>query len=448
MDNNNNNNQFENNDQNQATPTPTPEPRKRQRGGLTLTKVAVTALVAGLLGGGAAYGGITYLNNSGINDTAVPAGSNKSGNASTSNVTVNVSSQSTKAFNQVKGAMVSVINLQKQNSSSSTLGQLFGAESSGSNSKSKSELEEASEGSGVVYKKDGNTAYIVTNNHVVSGSSALRVVTSSGKQLQAKLVGKDSVTDLAVLKVNGSDLKTVASFGNSDKVKVGETALAIGSPLGSQYATSLTEGIISAKKRTIETTNSSGTQTGNATVIQTDAAINPGNSGGALINVGGQVVGITSSKIASDAEGTSVEGMGFAIPSNEVVNIINQLVKKGKVVRPALAITYVDLANVSSAQQKSILKLPSNVESGVVVMSASAGSPAKKAGLTKYDVITAMGGHQISDQSTLRDILYTYKLNDTVSMTYYHNGKKKTANVKLTETSSQLSSSTSANSES
>jgi len=448
MDNNNNNNQFENNDQNQATPTPTPEPRKRQRGGLTLTKVAVTALVAGLLGGGAAYGGITYLNNSGINDTAVPAGSNKSGNASTSNVTVNVSSQSTKAFNQVKGAMVSVINLQKQNSSSSTLGQLFGAESSGSNSKSKSELEEASEGSGVVYKKDGNTAYIVTNNHVVSGSSALRVVTSSGKQLQAKLVGKDSVTDLAVLKVNGSDLKTVASFGNSDKVKVGETALAIGSPLGSQYATSLTEGIISAKKRTIETTNSSGTQTGNATVIQTDAAINPGNSGGALINVGGQVVGITSSKIASDAEGTSVEGMGFAIPSNEVVNIINQLVKKGKVVRPALGITYVDLANVSSAQQKSILKLPSNVESGVVVMSASAGSPAKKAGLTKYDVITAMGGHQISDQSTLRDILYTYKLNDTVSMTYYHNGKKKTANVKLTETSSQLSSSTSANSES
>nr|WP_208910931.1 trypsin-like peptidase domain-containing protein [Levilactobacillus yiduensis] len=415
---------------------------------MTLTKVAVTALVAGLLGGGAAYGGITYLNNSGVNDTAVPTGSNKSGNASTSNVTVNVSSQSTKAFNKVKGAMVSVINLQKQNSSNSTLGQLFGQESSGSSSKSKSELEEASEGSGVVYKKSGNTAYIVTNNHVVSGSSALRVVTSSGKQLQAKLVGKDSVTDLAVLKVNGADLKTVASFGNSDKVKVGETALAIGSPLGSQYATSLTEGIISAKKRTIETTNSSGTQTGNATVIQTDAAINPGNSGGALINVGGQVVGITSSKIASDAEGTSVEGMGFAIPSNEVVNIINQLVKKGKVVRPALGITYVDLANVSSAQQKSILKLPSSVESGVVVMSASAGSPAKKAGLTKYDVITALGGHQISDQSTLRDILYKYKLNDTVSVTYYHNGKKKTGNIKLTETSSQLQSSTSATSES
>jgi serine protease Do len=443
----NNNNQNNNlNDDNQATPTPTPAPKKR--GGLTLTKVAVTALVAGLLGGGAAYGGINYLNNSGINDTAVPSGSNKSGNASTSNVTVNVSSQSTKAFNKVKGAMVSVINLQKQNSSSSTLGQLFGQESSGSSSKSKSELEEASEGSGVVYKKSGNTAYIVTNNHVVSGSSALRVVTSSGKQLQAKLVGKDSVTDLAVLKVNGADLKTVASFGNSDNVKVGETALAIGSPLGSQYATSLTEGIISAKKRTIETTNSSGTQTGNATVIQTDAAINPGNSGGALINVGGQVVGITSSKIASDAEGTSVEGMGFAIPSNEVVKIINQLVKNGKVVRPALGITYVDLANVSSAQQKSILKLPSSVENGVVVMSASAGSPAKKAGLAKYDVITALGGHQISDQSTLRDILYKYKLNDTVSVTYYHNGKKKTGNIKLTETYSQLQSSTSATSES
>ncbi|MGX6427880.1 S1C family serine protease [Levilactobacillus yonginensis] len=450
MDNNNNQNNDNNQttDNNQATPTPTPEPRKK-RGGLTLTKVAVTALVAGLLGGGAAYGGITYINNSGLNDTAVPAGSNKSGNASTSNVTVNVSSQSTKAFNKVKGAMVSVINLQKQSSSNSTLGQLFGEDSSGS-STSKAALQEASEGSGVVYKKSGNSAYIVTNNHVVSGSSALRVVTSSGKQLQAKLVGKDSVTDLAVLKVNGADLKTIASFGDSDKVKVGETALAIGSPLGSQYATSLTEGIISAKKRTIETTNSNGAQTGNATVIQTDAAINPGNSGGALINVGGQVVGITSSKIASDAEGTSVEGMGFAIPSNEVVNIINQLVKRGKVVRPALGITYVDLANVSSSQQKSILKLPANVDSGVVVMSATAGSPAKKAGLTKYDVITAMGGHEISNQSTLRDILYKYKLNDTVSMTYYHNGKKKTTKVKLTETSSQLktTSGTTTNSES
>ncbi|WP_396442501.1 S1C family serine protease [Levilactobacillus zymae] len=445
-DNNNNNTQNQFNDQSQPTPEPTPQPRKR--GQMTMTKVAVTAAIAGLLGGGVAYGGMNYLNNSGVTSTAVPAGSNKTGNTKTSNVTVNVNTQATKAFNQVKGAMVSVINLQKQSSSSGTLGELFG-QSSSSGSTSKSALEEASEGSGVVYKKSGNTAYIVTNNHVVSGSSALRVVTSSGQQLQAKLVGKDSVTDLAVLKVNGSSLKTVASFGDSDKIKVGETALAIGSPLGSQYATSLTEGIVSAKKRTIETTNSAGTQTGNATVIQTDAAINPGNSGGALINVGGQVIGITSSKIASDTSGTSVEGMGFAIPSNEVVNIINQLVKKGKVVRPALGITYVDLANVSSSQQKSVLKLPSSVDAGVVVMSTSSDSPAKKAGLTKYDVITELGGHKISGQSTLRDLLYKYKLNDSVSMTYYHNGKKKTTTVKLTETSSQLkSSSTTANSES
>ncbi|MGP4117685.1 S1C family serine protease [Levilactobacillus zymae] len=445
-DNNNNNTQNQFNDQSQPTPEPTPQPRKR--GQVTMTKVAVTAAIAGLLGGGVAYGGMNYLNNSGVTSTAVPAGSNKTGNTKTSNVTVNVNTQATKAFNQVKGAMVSVINLQKQSSSSGTLGELFG-QSSSSGSTSKSALEEASEGSGVVYKKSGNTAYIVTNNHVVSGSSALRVVTSSGQQLQAKFVGKDSVTDLAVLKVNGSSLKTIASFGDSDKIKVGETALAIGSPLGSQYATSLTEGIVSAKKRTIETTNSAGTQTGNATVIQTDAAINPGNSGGALINVGGQVIGITSSKIASDTSGTSVEGMGFAIPSNEVVNIINQLVKKGKVVRPALGITYVDLANVSSSQQKSILKLPSSVDAGVVVMSTTSDSPAKKAGLTKYDVITELGGHKISGQSTLRDLLYKYKLNDSVSMTYYHNGKKKTTTVKLTETSSQLkSSSTTANSES
>ena len=115
-------------------------------------------------------------------------------------------------------------------------------------------------------------------------------------------------------------------------------------------------------------------------------------------------------------------------------------------VRPALGITYVDLANVSSDQRKSILKLPTSVTNGVVVMSANSGSPAKKAGLSKYDVITEMGGHKISDQSTLRDILYKYKLNDTVSMTYYHNGKKKTTNVKLTESSSQLKTTTNENS--
>lgn len=153
---------------------------------------------------------------------------------------------------------------------------------------------------------------------MISGANKVEVLLNSGKKLSATVVGHDSVTDLAVLKISAKDVKQVASFGNSDNIKVGETALAIGSPLGSEYATSLTQGIISAKSRTINVTNSSGVTTGQATVIQTDAAINPGNSGGALVNLQGQVIGINSMKLSStgSSESTSVEGMGFAIPSN------------------------------------------------------------------------------------------------------------------------------------
>lgn len=403
-----------------------------------LIKVAVTALVAGLLGGGIAYGGANYISNR--DTTSVPTGSNKSGTATTSNMKVNVSSQASKAFSNVKDSVVSVINLQKQSQSSSTLNGILGGGDSSSDSSSSGSLQASSEGSGVVYKKAGNAAYIVTNNHVVSGSNALEVILSNGKKIDAKLVGKDAVTDLAVLKVNSADVSKVATFGNSDNIKVGETALAIGSPLGSQYATSLTEGIISAKKRTVATTDeTTNQQTGNATVIQTDAAINPGNSGGPLINLAGQVVGINSMKLASSGTGTSVEGMGFAIPSNEVVSVINQLIKNGKIVRPALGIKYVDLSEISKTQQKSILKLPASVENGVVVMEKPGSTtPAGRAGIGKYDVITALDGKKISTNSTLRDLLYQYKVNDTVTVTYYHNGNQKTTKVKLTETTSQL----------
>ena len=428
---------------NQQGPDSPQQPNRSQNRGL-LTKVAVTALVAGLLGGGIAFGGATYVSNHTATSTSVPTGSNSGGTTSTSKMSVKVDSQASKAFQAVKGSVVSVINMQRQNQSSSglsgILGDIYGDGSNSSSSNSKSSLETASEGSGVIYKKSGNAAYVVTNNHVVSGSNALEVILSNGKKLEASLVGKDAVTDLAVLKINGSDVNKVASFGNSDNIQVGESALAIGSPLGSQYATSLTEGIISAKKRSVPVTDeSTNQQTGNATVIQTDAAINPGNSGGPLINLAGQVIGINSMKLASDNNGTSVEGMGFAIPSNEVVTIINQLIAKGKVVRPALGIKYVDLANISQTQQKSVLKLPTSVSSGVVVMAnPSSGTPASSAGLKKYDVITSLGGKAISDDATLRDILYQHKIGDTVSITYYHNGAKKTTNVKLTETTSQL----------
>ena len=407
----------------------------------SLIKVAVTALVAGLIGGGVAYGGINYFQNNNIatSSTSVPTGSNKSGSTSTTNVKVNVSSQATKVFENNKAAVVSVINLQKKSSSSSWSGILGGDDSSGSDSdSSSSKLEEYSEGSGLIYKKSGDAAYIVTNNHVVSGSSAIRVIMSDGTKLSAKIVGTDSVTDLAVLKINSSKVTKTASFGNSDNIKVGETALAIGSPMGSNYATTLTQGIISAKKRTVATTNTSGQTTGYATVIQTDTAINSGNSGGPLFNIAGQVIGINSMKLASDNSGTSVEGMGFAIPSNEVVKIINELVQKGEVVRPALGVATYDLSNISSSDQKSVLKLPTSVTKGVVIMKTYSGSPAKAAGLTKYDVITELGGKKVTSLATLRSALYAHSVNDTVTVKYYHNGKLKTANMKLTETTKTL----------
>ncbi|WP_283679504.1 trypsin-like peptidase domain-containing protein [Lentilactobacillus sp. Marseille-Q4993] len=397
-------------------------------------KLVVTALVAGALGGAATYGGVSLMHN---NDSGTPTEiSNSQGSAKVSNVKVNLSTQSEKAFNSTKNAVVSVINLQKESSSSDSLsgllGGLYGGNSDSSSSKKSSgELEAASEGSGVIYKKSGDTAYIVTNNHVVEGSNSLEIILNDGTKVGAEIVGKDSITDLAVLKVKSDKITRVATFGNSDNIKVAEPVLAIGSPLGSQYATSVTQGIISAKKREVPQTDTNGQEIGNATVIQTDAAINPGNSGGPLINMNGQVVGINSMKLAQDQSGTSVEGMGFAIPSNEVVKIINQLIKSGKVVRPALGISYVDLSNVSEKQQKSVLKLPSSVSTGVVVLKVSANSPAKRAGLAKYDVITKLDGKKITEQTAIRDILYKHNIGDKISVTYYHNGSEKTSSVTL-----------------
>ncbi|HAP6393996.1 TPA: trypsin-like serine protease, partial [Enterococcus faecium] len=193
-----------------------------------------------------------------------------------------------------------------------------------SSSSDDSNLEAYSEGSGVIYKKDGNTAYVVTNNHVVDGQQGLEVMMKDGTKVKAELVGTDAYSDLAVLKINSDKVETVASFGDSSALKVGEPAIAIGSPLGSEYANSVTSGIISSLNRQVTSTNESN-ETVNINAIQTDAAINPGNSGGPLVNIEGQVIGINSSKIASTSESTSnvsVEGMGFAIPSNDVVNII------------------------------------------------------------------------------------------------------------------------------
>lgn len=405
-----------------------------------LMKTAIVAVVSALIGGGVAYAGFSKMGNAANDVTTTTQTPTKAGATKISNIKVNSSSQTTTAFQKVNTSVVSVVNLQKQQQSTGDLSELFGSGSlSGNKSNAKSnssDLEESSEGSGLIYEKKDGKAYIVTNNHVVADSDKVEVILSDGTKLEATLVGTDAISDLAVLKIDGAKVKKTATFGDSDSIKAGESVLAIGSPLGSEYATSVTQGIISAKKRTIDVTDeTTGQTTGQATVIQTDTAINPGNSGGPLVNMAGQVIGINSMKLASNGE-TSVEGMGFAIPSNEVVKIINQLVANGKVVRPALGISVIDLTNISSAQQSSVLKLPSSVNSGVVVASVSGNSVAKKAGISKYDVIVGLGGKTVSSVADLHTILYNYAMNSTTEIQYYHNGSLKKANVKLTQAAS------------
>ncbi|MGO2539133.1 MAG: S1C family serine protease [Leuconostoc mesenteroides] len=245
--------------------------------------------------------------------------SNSAGTTTIAKTAYTSSDTATTAYNKVKNAVVTVQNLQKTSSSSS-----WSSYFQQNQQDSSSELETASEGSGVVYKISGGYAYIITNNHVLADSDELQLITASGKKIQATIVGTDSSKDLALLKAKTTDIKTSASFGNAKKLQSGQQVLAIGSPLGSDYATSLTSGIVSAPRRTLsaEETGSSAT-----TAIQTDAAINPGNSGGPLINLQGQVVGINSSKIASSTDGTSVEGMGFAIPADIVQTFIKNTEK-------------------------------------------------------------------------------------------------------------------------
>ncbi|MFC6169483.1 S1C family serine protease [Loigolactobacillus jiayinensis] len=411
----------------------------------SLVKTAVVALVAAVVGGGVVYGGVNLLDNGSSSNGSV-VNTTKAGTTQVSNVKVSTNSQVSNVFKHTKNAVVSVINLQNQSSSDdSGLSEFFGGSSDSSSdssgSSSSSSLEEYSEGSGVIYKKADGKAYIVTNNHVVTGSAKLEVILSDGTKLTAKKVGTDSVTDLAVLSISADKVTQVASFGNSDSIKVGEPAIAIGSPLGSEYATSVTQGIISAKNRTVAVTDeTTGQETGEATVIQTDAAINSGNSGGPLLNIQGQVIGINSMKLSSSGSSSTatVEGMGFAIPSNEVVKIIDQLVSNGKIVRPALGVSMADLSNISATQQKSILDLPASVTGGVVLMSVKSSSPAANAGLKKYDVITSLGGKKVTNSADLRTELYNHSVGDKVAVSYYRGGTKKSGTITLSENTTQL----------
>ena len=357
----------------------------------------------------------------------------KQGNQATNNNSGTVTQTSyknenstTQAVNKIKDAVVSVITYSANKQSS-----VFGTEESNSDTDNQ---QIASEGSGVIYRKNENDAYIVTNTHVINGASKVDIRLADGTKVPGEIIGSDTFSDIAVVKISSEKVTTVAEFGDSSQLNVGETAIAIGSPLGSEYANTVTQGIISSLNRNVSLKSEDG-QAISTKAIQTDTAINPGNSGGPLVNIQGQVIGITSSKIASNG-GTSVEGLGFAIPSNDAQNIIKQLESDGKVTRPALGIQMVNLSNVGANDLRK-LNIPSGLTSGVVVRSVQSNMPAN-GHLQKYDVITKVDDKEITSSTDLQYALYNHAIGDTIKITYYRNGKEETTSIKLDKNSGDL----------
>ena len=332
----------------------------------------------------------------------------------------------TQAVDKVKDAVVSVITY-----SSNSQNSLLGSDETDTDTNAEQVY---SEGSGVIYKKEGDTAYLVTNTHVINGAKKVDIRLADGTKVPGEIVGSDTYSDIAVVKIAADKVTTVAEFGDSSQLTVGETAIAIGSPLGSEYANTVTQGIVSSLNRNVSLKSEDG-QAISTNAIQTDTAINPGNSGGPLINIQGQVIGITSSKIASNG-GTSVEGLGFAIPANDVINIIKQLEKDGKVTRPALGIHMVNLSNLSTSDLQK-LKLPGNVTSGVAVRSVQKNMPAN-GHLQQYDVITKIDDKAISSTTELQSALYSHSIGDSMTVTYYRDGKEETTTIKLDKSTSDL----------
>lgn len=396
-------------------------------------------LLGGVIGGSLALGIYTFtpLGDHDSQDTAKQSSSqqqtqsvtatstsseSKKSSSSSSSSSAFKSEDSSKISDMVEDlspAIVGITNLQAQSNSS-----LFGSSSSNS-----SEDTESGSGSGVIFKKENGKAYIITNNHVVEGASSLKVSLYDGTEVTAKLVGSDSLTDLAVLQISDDHVTKVANFGDSSDLRTGETVIAIGDPLGKDLSRTVTQGIVSGVDRTVSMSTSAGETSIN--VIQTDAAINPGNSGGPLLNTDGKIVGINSMKISED----DVEGIGFAIPSNDVKPIAEELLSKGQIERPYIGVSMLDLEQVPQNYQEGTLGLfGSQLNKGVYIREVASGSPAEKAGLKAEDIIIGLKGKEIDTGSELRNILYKdAKIGDTVEVKILRNGKEMTKKIKLVD---------------
>ncbi|HBK84998.1 MAG TPA: peptidase S1 [Firmicutes bacterium] len=277
-------------------------------------------------------------------------------------------------------------------------------------------------GSGIIIDANG---YIVTNNHVVEDTRELTVTIAPGVETPATLVGRDSVTDLAVIKIDPNSLPegyrnlTVAQFADSDKVKVGELAVAIGNPLGLQFQRSTAAGIISGLDRDLQM---EGVQ---LKLLQTDAAINSGNSGGALADKNGHIIGINQAKIKLEG----VEGMGFAIPSSAARPIIEQLIQKGKVTRPYLGVS-IELEITAQINARYGL----GTDYGLYIGAVGPGSPANLAGIKSGDILTKLGGEEVHSFNEMQRILYSKQVGEQIEAVIVRNRTTKTMQVKLVAT--------------
>jgi len=271
-------------------------------------------------------------------------------------------------------------------------------------------------GSGIVYAvRDGNT-YIATNEHVIDRAQTIEVVFNNevGTRLTAELVGKDVYTDIAVLRINNFEADVIADFGRTEDLRLGQTVIAIGNPLGLEFAGSATMGVVSGHDRSIQVpilSTNGHMQNWVMTVLQTDTAINPGNSGGALINLAGQVIGINSMKIAQSA----IEGMSFSIPTYIALPIIEDLETYGQVNRPLLGASLYNVSVLPSAIRQEI-ELPTEVQAGVFIQMVVPNSLATLLELEPGDVITHVGEALVPDTTAFRQALFNYRVGEEIEL--------------------------------
>lgn len=287
-----------------------------------------------------------------------------------------------------------------------------------------------SSGTGFVFKTEDKTAYLLTNNHVIENADDVYVTFTDGTIVEAKVVGSDVYSDVAVLSVDKDYIISVAEIGSSEDARLGDTVFAIGAPLDSAYSWSVTRGIVSGKDRLVQVELTSGNTKTPMIVntIQTDAAINNGNSGGPLANSNGEVIGITSIKLAS----STIEGMGFAIPIETAIEYAEELISGHEVERPYLGVYMLDVTSAYYYREYYDIIREANVTSGVIVTDFEDNSPAAAAGLEIGDIITKVDGHDISSSAYLRYYLYKHKVGEEMNLTIIRNGRERDISVMLT----------------